>query len=113
MNQLFLNLVGNALKFHRPGLPPRVKISSRLLASEGTIGQRWVEIRIEDKGIGFDPQEAERIFQPFQRLHARSQYEGTGIGLSVCQKIAERHGGSIRAESEPGRGSTFIVTLPV
>jgi signal transduction histidine kinase len=113
MTQLFLNLVGNALKFHRPDLPPRVKISSRLLPNGGKTGQRKVEIRIEDNGIGFNPQYVERIFQPFQRLHSQSEYEGTGIGLSICQKIVERHGGSIRAESGPGQGSSFIVTLPV
>jgi light-regulated signal transduction histidine kinase (bacteriophytochrome) len=112
MTQLFLNLVGNALKFHQPGLPPLVRISGRLLPNIGRTGRRKVEIRVEDNGIGFNPQNVERIFQPFQRLHSQSEYEGTGIGLSICQKIVERHGGSIRAESEAGRGSTFIITLP-
>jgi len=67
----------------------------------------------EDNGIGFDQQFAELIFKPFQRLNCRSEYEGTGMGLAICKKIVERHGGSIRAESEPGKGSKFIIRLPV
>ncbi len=104
--RLFQNLIGNALKF-RSALPPRIVIYAKFN------GQGICEIFVKDNGIGFDPQFAERIFKPFQRLHALSKYEGTGIGLAICRKIAERHGGSIRAESEPGKGSTFIVSLPV
>jgi signal transduction histidine kinase len=72
-----------------------------------------VDIYIQDNGIGFDVQYLERIFQPFQRLHGRSQYEGSGIGLAICRRIVERHGGSITAQSQPGEGATFIVRLPV
>ncbi len=68
---------------------------------------------MEDNGIGFDEKYLDRIFQPFQRLHGRSQYEGTGMGLAICRKIVERHGGTITAKSTPGKGATFIITLPV
>jgi signal transduction histidine kinase len=104
--RLFQNLIGNALKF-RGEEPPRIKIYAKHDA------QGICEIFVKDNGIGFDPQFAERIFKPFQRLHTRGEYEGTGIGLTICRKIAERHGGSIRAESEPGMGAIFIVSLPV
>jgi signal transduction histidine kinase len=106
MQQLFQNLIGNALKFHREGVPPEVKVSSR----PGSPGS--VEICVEDNGTGFDVSMLEQIFHPFHRLHGRSEYEGSGIGLAICRKIAERHGGSITATSEVGKGSTFIVALP-
>jgi signal transduction histidine kinase len=77
------------------------------------VGRKICEILVEDNGIGFDPQFAELIFKPFQRLHSRSEYDGTGMGLAICRKIIERHGGNIRAESEQGKGSTFIIRLPV
>jgi len=72
-----------------------------------------VQIMVRDNGIGFDERYLDRIFQVFQRLHSRSDYEGTGIGLAVCRKIADRHGGLISAKSSEGQGATFIVTLPV
>jgi signal transduction histidine kinase/ligand-binding sensor domain-containing protein len=106
LRQLFQNLVGNALKFHRDGELPVVRVS----ATRGDDGM--LEIRVQDNGIGFEEKDAERIFLPFQRLHGRSQYEGTGIGLAICQKIVERHGGTIRAESSPGVGTSFVLTLP-
>jgi signal transduction histidine kinase len=71
------------------------------------------EIRVEDNGIGFDKKYLDRVFSPFQRLHGRSEYEGVGMGLAICRKIVEQHGGSITAESKLGHGSTFIVRLPV
>ena len=104
--QVFQNLIGNALKFHRPDERPLV----RVLATD--IGDGMVEIRVSDNGIGFDTKDAERVFLPFHRLHGRGLYEGTGIGLTICQKIIDRHGGAIRAESQPDVGTTFIITLP-
>lgn len=107
MRQLFQNLIGNALKFHKVGKKPIVKVRSLQTANP------VCQIVVEDNGIGFDGKCGERIFAPFQRLCGRSEYEGTGIGLAICKKIVERHGGSITAKSTPGTGSTFILTLPV
>jgi len=107
MHQLFQNLVGNALKFHKPEIPPSVKVTANADDSD------QVQIRVADNGIGFDEEFKERIFQPFQRLHGQSKYEGSGIGLSICRKIVERHGGAIRTESQPGQGASFIITLPI
>jgi light-regulated signal transduction histidine kinase (bacteriophytochrome) len=106
IRQIFQNLIGNALKFHRPGVPPVVEVYA-LRRAPGL-----AQIYVVDNGIGFDKEEAERVFLPFHRLHGRLEYEGTGIGLTICQKIAERHGGSIHAESTPGKGSRFILTIP-
>lgn len=107
MQQLFQNLIGNALKFHQPQLAPLVRVSSALISNQ------WVEITVEDNGIGFDPVQSERIFQPFVRLHGQSEYEGNGVGLSICQKIVDRHNGTITAHSSPGAGSQFIIKLPL
>jgi signal transduction histidine kinase len=109
MQQLFQNLIGNALKFHGDE-KPIVRIYSRDADTHPANGN--YQILIEDNGIGFDEKYLDRIFTPFQRLHTRGAYEGTGIGLAICRKIAERHGGTITAKSSPGKGSTFIVTLP-
>ena len=103
---LFQNLIGNAIKFSGSE-PPHIRVYSQM-GKQGTC-----EIFVEDSGIGFEKEYAELIFRPFQRLHDRKKYEGTGIGLAICRKIVERHGGAIRAESEPGKGSTFIISLPV
>ncbi|HSI87914.1 MAG TPA: CHASE3 domain-containing protein [Pyrinomonadaceae bacterium] len=118
MRQLFQNLIANALKFHRDGVEPVVIIKSepsteRAHNGEGTPDRQMARITVEDNGIGFDEKYLDRIFTPFQRLHGRGQYEGTGIGLAVCRKIVERHGGSLTATSVPGKGSTFIATVPV
>jgi signal transduction histidine kinase len=107
VRQLFQNLIGNALKFHTPGVPPRIKVYAQLLPGNA------VQVCVEDNGIGFNMEDAERIFQPFQRLLSRSQYEGNGMGLAICKKIVERHGGTITAVSKLGEGSTFRVTLPL
>ncbi len=107
LTQLFQNLVGNAMKFCQPGNPPRVRVRARQLD-----GRRW-EISVQDNGIGIEPQYFERIFVIFQRLHPHEAYAGTGIGLAICKKIVDRHGGTIRVESEPGRGSTFSFTVAV
>jgi light-regulated signal transduction histidine kinase (bacteriophytochrome) len=117
MRQLFLNLLSNALKFHRPSVPPVVAVSARLeepsaSAENGHRGPQW-EISFHDNGVGFDQVYAERIFDLFQRLHSREEYEGTGMGLAICKKIVERHGGSIAAQSSPDAGARFVVTLPV
>jgi PAS domain S-box-containing protein len=106
MRQLFQNLIGNALKFHKAGEKPMIQVRS---VSDTDSGCR---IAVEDNGIGFEGQYLEKIFTPFQRLHGRSEYEGTGMGLAICKKIVERHGGSITARSEPGKGSTFLIMLP-
>ena len=106
MRQLLQNLAGNALKFHRPGVAPVVDV-------RGEVQNGLCRITVSDNGIGFEEKYAERIFTVFERLHARSDYEGTGIGLAICRKIAERHGGEIRAHGKPGEGATFVVTLPV
>lgn len=105
MRQLFQNLIGNAVKFHQPNVPPVVTVRSR--AKRG-----GYEITVADNGIGFDEKYLDRIFAVFQRLHERSSYEGTGIGLAVCRKIVERYGGTITAESTKNVGSTFIIWLP-
>jgi len=106
MHQLLLNLVSNGLKFSRPGSPPVVKVSASLasgadlpvdLAAPGTTSRSYLQIRVEDNGTGFEEKFVERIFQPFQRLHGRSQYPGSGIGLAICRKIVEQHSGSITA----------------
>jgi len=106
MRQLMQNLISNALKFRRPGVRPEVRISASS-AAEVT------RIAVSDNGIGFEPQYASRIFRVFERLHGRSEYPGTGIGLALCRKIAERHGGTISAYGVPGEGATFTVTLPL
>ena len=108
MRQLLQNLLANALKFQRPGEAPRIRVE----AQNGFAGGRC-QIRVQDNGIGFDEKYLDRLFKPFQRLHGQSAYEGTGIGLAICKKIAERHGGSITARSVPGQGTCFLVELPV
>jgi signal transduction histidine kinase len=112
MHQMLQNLLGNGLKFHKPGTPPVVKVSGTATQSASGKGE-VVSIRVEDNGIGFDEQQFERILQPFQRVHSRREYAGTGIGLAIVKKIIDRHHGGISVQSTPGTGSTFIVTLPV
>ena len=107
LRQLFQNLIANALKYQQKNLPPVVEIKGR------TLPGKIYEITVQDNGIGFEEKYAERIFQPFVRLHGRYEYEGTGIGLATCEKIVARHGGRIIAKSRPGEGSIFIIQLPL
>ena len=119
MRQLLQNLIGNGLKFRRPEEPPVVKIHSQFQNGSTKNGHSdcpddpSCQIVVEDNGIGFDEKYVDRIFTVFQRLHGRDQYEGTGVGLAVCRKIAEQHGGTITAYSVAGQGSKFVITLPV
>ena len=105
LTRLIQNLIGNALKYRAPDRPPAIEVKAE------RDGDTWV-FSVADNGIGIEPKYFDRIFQIFQRLHTAEEYEGTGIGLAVCKRIVERHGGSIWVESEPGRGSTFRFTLP-
>lgn len=105
MRQLFQNLIGNALKFRRAGVPP-------VVAVEAEVGEDALRLTVSDNGIGFEARHAERIFEVFERLHGRGEYEGTGMGLAICRRIAQRHGGDIAARGAPEGGATFVVTLP-
>lgn len=105
--QLFQNLIANGIKFRSSETAPAISITA-----DYDEGQKMWKFAVKDNGIGFDIEHADRIFQMFQRLQTRTMYAGTGIGLAVCKKIVERHGGLIWAESEPGKGSTFLFTLP-
>jgi PAS domain S-box-containing protein len=107
IHQVFLNLIGNGLKFHS-GQPPRVRVGAQRAPDQ----PGWWTFFVQDNGIGIDARHAERIFQIFERLHGHGDYPGTGIGLALCKKIIERHGGRIWVESTPGRGSSFRFTLP-
>ncbi|WP_350607969.1 CHASE3 domain-containing protein [Pseudoalteromonas sp. MER144-MNA-CIBAN-0113] len=116
MHQLFLNLISNAVKFRAPNVNPVIDIGFERInefSEEHNSKVSWHVITVKDNGIGFSAEYADKIFVPFQRLHGRSQYKGTGIGLSVCRRIVERHGGTITAISTPNEGATFIIKLPV
>lgn len=111
IRQLLQNLIANALKFHKPDVAPEITISAVTEISQND-HKKYCKLQIRDNGVGFDEKYLDRIFAVFQRLHSRDSYEGTGIGLAVCRKIVERHGGHITATSSPGQGATFIISLP-
>ena len=121
LHQLFLNLISNALKFHQPKQPPHITISASIVKSSDLKIESLVKgprkkfyvVEVADKGIGFDPEFADRIFHLFQRLHGKKEYAGTGIGLSIAQKVMENHNGYIYAESEKDKGSVFKLLFPV
>jgi PAS domain S-box-containing protein len=108
MRQLFQNLISNSLKYHKPGVSPLVK-----LEGETDLRAGRCRVRVRDNGIGFDQKYAAKIFNIFQRLHGKEEYEGTGIGLAICKKVVERHGGTITATSKLGEGALFEITLPL
>jgi PAS domain S-box-containing protein len=111
MRQLLQNLIGNALKFHQEGKPPAIRVYADNLDFPPA-ADHMLHLVVKDNGIGFDEKYLDRIFTVFQRLHGRSEYEGTGVGLAICRKIAQRHGGDITARSIPGQGASFLIALP-
>jgi PAS domain S-box-containing protein len=120
MHQLFFNLITNALKFSKPDVPPNIMVSTHPATDAEfpddvnlDANQKYIQINVSDNGIGFSQQYAVQIFSLFKRLHGKSEYEGTGIGLALCKKIAENHRGHIWAESQPGEGAIFKILLPV
>lgn len=128
LRQVFQNIIGNSLKYRREKIAPKIKITGKIRIEEIAQGQpsqdqtasdlsetpkQICEITVVDNGIGFENEYAEKIFGIFQRLHGRTQYDGTGIGLAICRKIAERHGGTVTATALSGKGATFTITLPV
>lgn len=115
MAQVFMNLMTNSLKFHPAGVRPEIRVTNEThLSSPLPEDEReWCRLQFADKGIGFDAHYAERVFSLFQRLHGRDEYSGTGIGLALCRKIIERHGGTITAQSAPGEGAVFTIFLPM
>lgn len=105
LGRLFQNLISNGLKFQQPGSKPRIKV-------EGERDGDWVHVTVQDNGIGIEGEYLDQVFKPFKRLHSVSKYEGSGIGLSVCRKIVDRHGGTIAVASVPGEGTRFMIRLP-
>lgn len=118
LTQLFTNLFSNAIKFRKPNVTPHIRVSVttpsalELAAAGLDTHEAFYRVRVEDNGIGFDPSQTERIFQLFQRLHGKAEFPGTGIGLAICRKIAERHGGALIAHGEEGRGAHFSIYFP-
>jgi light-regulated signal transduction histidine kinase (bacteriophytochrome) len=115
IRQLLQNMLSNALKFHRPGVPPEVNVNwhNQTMFSDVDNHEKYYEIAISDNGIGIDPQYADKIFVPFQRLHGKNEYDGTGVGLAICRKIIEKHHGYIHALPAPtGQGTLFVLGFP-
>lgn len=118
LSQLFINIIGNAIKFRIPGKQPIIQIQSKLLSAKDVSyhlldeTRNWHRINISDNGIGFEEEYSRKIFQIFQRLHSKAEYPGTGIGLSICKKIVDHHKGVIYAEGKPLQGATFTIILP-
>jgi len=104
LRQVFQNLLGNAITYSGDN-PPQIHVEAEQQ------GRKWL-LSVSDEGIGIDADDQDRVFQVFQRLHSRDEHAGTGLGLALCQRIVERHGGEIWVESDPGEGSTFSFTLP-
>jgi PAS domain S-box-containing protein len=118
IQQMFTNLLSNALKFSKQGVTPRVMIRCELVSAEAVqpslpgFDTKYYHLSVQDNGIGFEPLYSHKIFEVFQRLHGRSEYGGTGIGLAICKKIAENHSGVIRADAQVNQGATFHIYLP-
>ena len=114
--QLLQNLISNSLKYHRPGVSPIIRVNYQRIEPDYTTPKSsdlMHQLTVSDNGIGFDPAYSQRIFQLFQRLHGRSQYTGTGIGLAICHRIMQNHNGTILAEAVPNQGATFTMRWPV
>jgi PAS domain S-box-containing protein len=118
LHQLFYNLVNNSLKFSKIGVPPEITIKAKLEAAQSSTNEisptsrNWWKISLSDNGIGFSNDDVNKIFETFSRLHGKNEYEGTGLGLSLCKRIVERHGGLLTAEAVEGNGATFYIRLP-
>ena len=118
IEQLFGNLISNSLKYSRPDIAPEISITAAILSDKEkerlgiNVKKSYSRLEFRDNGIGFSPEYAEQIFQIFQRLHGKTDYEGTGIGLAMCRRIAQNHSGLIFASSEQGKGAVFTVVLP-
>ncbi len=121
LQQLFQNLIGNAIKYNQPGIAPQITITSKIIKgaeagitlNDELMHKEYHYFQVKDNGIGFEQKDAERIFQVFTRLHGNAEYRGTGVGLSIARKVVENHNGFIYAESEPGKGSSFYIGLPL
>ena len=110
MRQLFQNLIGNSLKFHRPNVPPVVRLHSEEIKKSD--GRTICRVEVSDNGIGFEEKDIKNIFAPFHRLHGHGRFEGSGLGLAICKRIVERHHGAIAVRSRPGEGTVFTISLP-
>lgn len=116
LHQLFYNLLSNSLKFSKPGIPPRIQIDVEEIRDTDPVSKasqgNWFKITFSDNGIGFSDDDLPQLFKKFSRLHSKSQYEGTGLGLALCMNIVKRHGGYMEAKGEKGVGSAFIIFFP-